>query len=161
MQSSSNDGLLSPASQDLFEGGLWPSAEYDRQIARLRRHLGAEVYLVEVRFNDLSLAVHVGNQPVRLLAVSDFPAADPARRLYPHMIVLDDGRGLNLGWIARISRERPFDPAPGQILYQERRLLQQLLYHARQLSDETVALTSRRNLAAMLGQSSHKLPDQS
>ncbi len=161
MQSSSNDELLIPASPDLFEGGLWPSAEYDRQIARLRKHLGVEVYLVEVRFNELSLAVNVGNKPARLLAVSDFPAADPARRLYPHMIVLDDGRGLNLGWIARISRQQPFDPAPAQILYQERRLLQQLLYHARQLSDETVALTSRRNLAAMLGRSSQRLVDES
>ena len=145
----------------LGDASLWPSAEYDRQLDRLRDAVGQPVYSVEVTGSEIQMTVPLGNWPAVLLSVIDLLAADPVKRLYPHMVVLDDGRGLNLGWIARISRQQPFDPAPAQILYQERRLLQQLLYHARQLSDETVALTSRRNLAAMLGRSSQRLVDES
>lgn len=148
------DGLplsRSPDQQTLFEGGLWPSADYDRQLARLRDHIGSEIYLVEVRYNGLSLAVQVGNRAVRLLAVIDFPAADPQRRLYPHMILLDDGRGLNLGWIARISQERAFAPDPEQVLYRQADLERQLLFHPRQLSNDTIAQTSHHNLARLLG----------
>ena len=145
------------ADDDLYAGGLWPSAEYDRQLARLREGIGQPVYLVEVKVNDFQLTVTLGNRPATLLSVIDFPAADPVRRLYPHMIVLDDGRGLNLGWIARISTGQAFEPQPGQILYQETRLLQNLLFHERRLSAESIARTSKRNLAALLGQSAPKL----
>ena len=149
------------AATDLCEGGLWPSAEYDRQLARLRDAVGQPVYLVEVKVNDFQMTVTLGNRPATLLQVLDFPAPDPARRLYPHMIVLDDGRGLNLGWIARITTGRPFDPLPEQIVYRETHLIEYLLRHERRLSEESIARVSKHNLAALLGRTAPQLTQES
>jgi len=140
---------------------LWPSVEYDRQIERLRAAIGRPVYLVEVRMSEIQMTVRLGNRPATLLSVIDFPAADPVRRLYPHMIVLDDGRGLNLGRIARISTGQAFEPAPDQIVFQQTPLLEHLLYRERQLSAERIAETSRRQLAALLGRSAPALISES
>lgn len=138
--------------EDLVQqGSLWPSTAYDQHVTDLRSNLGETIYLVEVKPSDINIAVTLGNKPSVLLDVIDFKAPDPERRLYPHMLILDDGRGLNLGWIARITRNRPFDPAPEDVLFQENKLIQQLLFHERQLSDMTVAHTSRQQLAAILG----------
>ncbi len=136
---------------------LWPSPEYDRQLERLRDAVGQHVYLVEVKVSDIQMTVRLGNRPARLLSVIDFPAADPVRRLYPHMIVLDDGRGLNLGWIARISTGQPYEPAPEEIVFQQTPLLQELLFHERRLSAERIAETARRQLAGLLGRSAPAL----
>ncbi len=140
---------------------LWPSAEYDRQLERLRAAVGRPVYLVEVSVSEIQMTVRLGNRPATLLQVLDFPAADPAKRLYPHMIVLDDGRGLNLGWIARISIGQAFEPGPDQIVFQQTRLLQQLLFRERQLSAGRIAETARRQLAALLGRSAPALNTES
>lgn len=153
--------LIVPAAEELFSGGLWPSDEYDRQLQVLRENRGRTVYLVEVRFNDIHLAVSLDSKPRVLLQVIGFPAPDPGRRLYPHMLVLDDGRGINLGWIARVTRDQPFDPAPDQILFQEPQLVSHLLFQERRLSDRSVAMTSRHNLAALLGQPRPPLIDES
>ncbi len=94
----------------LGDASLWPSAEYDRQLDRLRDAVGQPVYSVEVTGSEIQMTVPLGNWPAVLLSVIDLLAADPVKRLYPHMVVLDDGRGLNLGWIARITTGQPFDP---------------------------------------------------
>jgi hypothetical protein len=161
MHTTSDSSLVVPTAEELFSGGLWPSHDYDRQLRQLREHLGQTVFLVEVKFSDINIAVMLDNKPHVLLQVIDFPAPDPSRRLYPHMLVLDDGRGVNLGWIARVTREQPFDPEPEQVLFQEQRLISHLLFHERQLSDQSVALTSRRNLAALLRSSQQLLTDES
>jgi len=80
-----------------------------------------------------------------------FPAPDPEKRLYPHMLLLNDGRGLNLGRVARITMGRPFDPSPEDILFQEQQLLKGLLFQERRLSDDTVSQVSKLNLARLLG----------
>jgi hypothetical protein len=67
------------------------------------------------------------------------------------MLLLSDGRGLNLGRVARITTGRPFDPAPEHILFQEHQLLKSLLFHERRLSDESVSRVSKLNLARLLG----------
>jgi len=149
------------AAADLCAGALWPSAEYDRQLARLREAVGQPVYLVEVKVNDFQMTVTLGSRPATLLSIIDFPAPDPAKRLYPHMVVLDDGRGLNLGWIARITTGRPFDPSPEQIVYRETRLIERLLRHERRLSAESIARVSKHNLAALLGRAAPQLTKES
>jgi hypothetical protein len=135
----------------LREGSLWPSAEYDEQIVQLRRNIGKPIYLVELKVTDINLAVIMLGRAVILLDVITFPAPDPERRLYPHMLLLNDGRGLNLGRVARITTGRAFDPDPEDILFQEQQLLKNLLFHERRLSDESVSQVSKRQLAHILG----------
>ena len=135
----------------LREGSLWPSAEYDEQIVQLRRNIGKPIYLVELKVTDINLAVIMLGKALVLLDVVAFPAPDPERRLYPHMLLLNDGRGLNLGRVARITTGRAFDPDPEDILFQEQQLLKNLLFHERRLSDESVSQVSKRQLARILG----------
>ena len=133
------------------EGSLWPSDEYDEQIRHLRSHTGKPIYIVEIKITDINLAVTMQGRAVILLDVIAFPAPDPERRLYPHMLLLNDGRGLNLGRVARITTGRAFDPSPEDILFQEHQLLKSLLFHERRLSDESVAQVSKLQLARVLG----------
>ena len=133
------------------EGSLWPSNEYDNQITRLRRNIGKPIYIVELKVTDINLAVVMQGRAVILLDVITFPAPDPERRLYPHLLLLSDGRGLNLGRVARITTGRPFDPSPEDILFQEHQLLKSLLFHERRLSDESVSRVSKLQLARILG----------
>ncbi len=135
----------------LHEGSLWPSDEYDAQVRRLRRNIGTAIYIVEIKVTEINLAVTMQGKPVILLDVLSFPAPDPAKRLYPHMLLLNDGRGLNLGRVARITMGRPFDPSPEDILFQEHQLLKNMLFHERRLSDETVSRVSKLQLARLLG----------
>lgn len=129
---------------------LWPSADYNDQLAGLRAAIGETIYIAELRDTDVQLGVQVTDRPYRLLAVVDFPEPDPARGLAPHLIVLDDGRGLNLGRVARISR-RAFDPAPADLLYLDAHAEQTLLFAERRLSAEHIAARSRETLGRALG----------
>lgn len=146
-----------PTLNGLPEGDFWPSDAYDQQVHTLRENLGKNIYLVEVKYNDINIAINVANRPVKLLDVIKFKGHDPQRRLYPHMLILDDGRGLNLGWIARVTCNKPFDPAPEDILYHENKLVEHLLFHERQLNANLIAETSRHQLAALLGKSTNPL----
>jgi hypothetical protein len=129
---------------------LWPSADYHRQVETLRTAIGETIYLVEVVESTIQLSVHLGGTPYVLLGLVDFPRPDPARGLAPHLILLDDGRGLNLGRIARISR-RPFDPAPDDLLYLDHATSQHLLFSERRLSSDFLARHTRLALAHCLG----------
>ena len=142
------------------EGSLWPSDEYDEQVRHLRSHTGKSIYIVEIKITDINLAVTMQGRAVILLDVITYPAPDPERRLYPHMLLLNDGRGLNLGRVARITTGRPFDPSPQDILFQEHQLLKTLLFHERRLSDESVASVSQSNLARILGRQLKQLTEE-
>ena len=131
-------------------GQLWPSPEYDGWVARLREAVGREVYLLELRLSDTHLAYRLTDKPVELLGVLPFPKPDPARRLFPHVLLLGDGRGVNLGRIARVSFESAFAPDESHLLYQERFLVDALTVE-RQLSHEKVAQISRIELGRLLG----------
>jgi hypothetical protein len=144
----------------LREGSLWPSAEYDEQIVQLRRNIGKPIYLVELKVTDINLAVIMLGKALVLLDVVAFPAPDPERRLYPHMLLLNDGRGLNLGRVARITTGRAFDPDPEDILFQEQQLLKNLLFHERRLSDESVSQVSNFNLARLLGRQAKRIAEE-
>jgi hypothetical protein len=134
-------------------GELWPSADYARQLGALRAAVGRTVYLIELAATPIHLGIRQTGQPHVLVDVIDFPRPDPARGLAPHMIVLDDGRGINLGQLLRISLERPFDPSPAQVLYQDDELRQQLLLRERRLSRRFIAQRARLLLGQVLGRS--------
>ncbi|MBK5929747.1 hypothetical protein [Halochromatium salexigens] len=42
------------------EGGLWPSADYQAQVERLRAAVGEPIYLAELRETDIQLGVVLG-----------------------------------------------------------------------------------------------------
>lgn len=130
---------------------VWPSRNYARQVARLRRMVGQPVYIVELTFNGLSIGAVFHGEPRVLLDVADFPRPAPSDGLYPHMLVLDDGRGINLGRIARVTRHRAYDPRAADILYEDRALARELLYRKPRLTPRRIAHIARRQLRALLG----------
>lgn len=133
-------------------GGLWPAPEYHRQVEQLRAAVGETIYLAELDGSDVQLGVRLTGRPYTLLGVVDFPRPDPVQGLAPHLILLDDGRGVNLGRIARISTGHAFAPAPAEILFQDRAALRALLFHERRLSHALIAERSRQSLGEVLGQ---------
>ncbi|WP_246221653.1 hypothetical protein [Marichromatium bheemlicum] len=140
----------SSADRESCRDRLWPGSVYHQQLERLRAAVGERVYLVELVESRTQLGVHLSDTPHELLAVLDFPRPDPARGLAPHLILLDDGRGLNLGRVARISR-RPFAPAPTDLLYLDRSAAQRLLFAERRLSPAFLAARTRQVLGQTLG----------
>lgn len=149
-----NDRSRLTAISDDVQGtaGLWPSPEYAEQVERLRAAVGETVYLAEIEATQVQLGVRLTDQPYVLLGVLDFPRPDPSRGLAPHLILLDDGRGVNLGRIARITRDRPFSPGPADVLFLDGRSVQALLTRERQLSPELIAQRSRHVLGEILGE---------
>ncbi|WP_206171854.1 hypothetical protein [Thiorhodococcus mannitoliphagus] len=136
---------------DVSESALWPSADYHRQIDRLRAAVGRTIHLLEVEATDTHLSIRHLGKPYILLDVLDFPRPDPARGIAPHLLLLDDGRGVNLGRIARVSLERAFGPSPAQILYQDKEATEGLLFRDRQLTKTRIAERSRQIVGQLLG----------
>lgn len=135
-----------------YSGRLWPSADYHHQVECLRAAIGETIYLVELCETHIKLSVHVSDRGYELLDVIDFPRPDPERGLAPHLILLDDGRGVNLGRIARISY-RPFQPAPEEVLYLDREADQKLLFADRRLSQHFITERTQAVLGQVLGHS--------
>lgn len=132
-------------------GQLWPSDDYAQQVERLRSAVGARIFLVEIQPTEINVGACLSGTDYELLGIVEFPKPDPARGLTPHLVVLDDGRGINLGRIARISVRRPFGPAPDDILYQAPSLLRNLLFRDRTLSKASITERSRVLLSQVLG----------
>ncbi len=130
---------------------VWPSRSYARQVDNLRRRVGQPVYIVELTFNGLAIGAVFNGEPRVLLDIVDFPRPAPSNGLYPHLLVFDDGRGINLGRIARVTVNRPFDPRKPDILYENRALTRRLLYAKSRLSHRRIAFIARRQLRALLG----------
>jgi len=130
---------------------LWPSLAYSRQVEVLEDAVGKRIYIVELRPDDINLGIHLSDTAYELLAVLEFPRPDPGAGLAPHFILLDDGRGINLGRIARVSVDTPFNPPREQVLYEDRFLMDRLLRRERQLSHRFTAERSRQLLARILG----------
>lgn len=134
------------------EGCLWPSPEYDKQVEQLRNSIGKEIYLLEVNVGDIYITLTQIGRSLRLLDIVDFPEPDPEKYLFPHMIITDDGRGTNLGRVARITLNHAFMPETDDIVYKEHYLLKQLAYCERRLSDKSIQRASKAQLAKILGQ---------
>lgn len=130
---------------------LWPAASYYQQIEKLKCMIGKPLYIVEIRSTEINAGVNFPSQPVELLAVIDFPKPDPYKQLCPHMLVLADGRGLNLGRIARISCNSAYSVAAADVLFVNQDFVDNVLFAPRSLSRESVAATTRAVLAQMFG----------
>ncbi len=139
-------------------GSLWPSPEYDEYIRRLKQAIGRPVYLAEIDIGETQTSARLSDRPLELLAVAPFPRPDPRKRLYPHMILLEDGRGINLGRIARISTTTPFDPPPQDVLFVEAQLKERELFAEQRFSRERMARTSRILLGGILAKRHEVLP---
>ncbi|MBU0500842.1 MAG: hypothetical protein KJ558_05615 [Gammaproteobacteria bacterium] len=133
------------------EGRIWPSPGYLHQVERLKGAIGQRIYLVEIKPGDINLGVRLSDTSYELLGVLDFPRPDPLKGLAPHLLLLDDGRGLNLGRVIRVSINSPFSPPEADILYQESFLMERLLTRESQLTKETIAARSRMLLGRLLG----------
>jgi hypothetical protein len=147
--------MTTPSSSDAddptdMHAGLWPSADYHGQVERLRSAVGETIYLAELRDTETQLGVQVTDRAYVLLGVLDFPRPDPVRGLAPHLVLLDDGRGVNLGRIARISR-RPFQPAADEVLYLDHAADRTLLFADRRLSKHFIAERAHAALGQVLG----------
>lgn len=149
-----------PAPRDMLgdaaasAGALWPSPNYSHQVERLKSAVGETVYLAEIDATEVHLGARITGKPYVLLGVVDFPRPDPVRGLAPHLILLDDGRGVNLGRILRLSVGHAFAPAPGEILFQDREASQTLLFGERRLSPALIAERSKALLGEILGRAS-------
>ena len=132
-------------------GWLWPSPEYGHQVERLRAAVGETIYLVEIEATQVQLGVRLTDRPYLLLGLVDFPRPDPIKGLAPHLVLLDDGRGVNLGRIARVTTRRAFSPAPADILFEDWVAVQTLLLCERKLSPALIAQRSKQVLAEVLG----------
>jgi len=66
-------------------------------------------------------------------------------------LVLDDGRGINLGRIARVTANRAFAPDKTDVLYGNRALQHQFLYRAQRLTPRHIARIARQQLRVLLG----------
>lgn len=133
-------------------GRLWPSPDYSHQVERLKAAVGETVYLAEIDATEVQLGVRITGKPYVLLGVVDFPRPDPVRGLAPHLILLDDGRGVNLGRILRLSVGHAFAPAPGEVLFQDRAASRTLLFGERRLTPALIAERSKALLGEVLGQ---------
>ncbi|MEJ2653775.1 MAG: hypothetical protein P8Z69_00405 [Acidihalobacter sp.] len=129
---------------------LWPSDEYDEQLSRLRSAVGQSVYLVEARFDAQHVSARMSGTPYELLAIIDFPRPDPAHHLYPHMLLLDDGRGVNLGRILRVSRDRPYAPSAETCLFENRALRSRILPSRRRLSVTLIRHIAKHQLGELI-----------
>lgn len=139
------------AFEELQRERLWPSANYSQQVERLKQAIGRPVYLVELRPEDIHLGIRFSDTAFELVDVVDFPRPDPEQGLAPHMLILDDGRGINLGRIARVTVDTPYSPPRENILYQESHLMDQLLLRERRLSEASIAERSKLLLGRFLG----------
>ncbi|MDH5571408.1 MAG: hypothetical protein OEY89_06555 [Gammaproteobacteria bacterium] len=138
-------------------GSIWPSIEYNNQVAQLRQCAGQQIYLLEVNLSEIYITLtHIGRS-LTLLDVIDFPNPDPEKYLYPHMLITDDGRGINLGRVARVSLNQPFMPEEKDIVYQEPFLLQRLAYCDRSISKRSICLTSKIQLGKIIERRENEL----
>lgn len=131
--------------------GLWPSPEYFQSLARLKQAIGSQVYLAEINITAINLGVKLSSTPLTLLSIVDFPQPDPYKQLCPHLLIFDDGRGINLGHIARISLQA-FNPRPEHLLYDNRSFNREVLFAPRTLSRESIRATSTALLAEIFGE---------
>ncbi len=133
------------------EESLWPTPDYYQQVEQLRAAVGQPLYVVEIHSTEINAGVAFSGNALTLLGIVDYPQPDPYRQLCPHLLILDDGRGVNLGRVARISRHTAYMPPPEDVLFSNHEFVQNVLFAPRTLSRESVAATSHALLAQLFG----------
>ena len=128
---------------------LWPNTDYYQQVERLRGLIGQPLYIVEINSTEINAGVRFSDKALTLLAVVDYPQPDPYRQLCPHLLVLDDGRGVNLGRIARVSINSAFAVQPEDLVFVNQEFVDNLLMAPRTLSKAFIRQTSQLLLAQL------------
>lgn len=136
---------------------IWPPKAYDQQVEQLRCMVGQAIFVVELNTTAINAGVKFSDKPATLLAVIDYPQPDPYRQLCPHMLILDDGRGINLGRVARVSIGNAFQPSVEQLLYVNYEYVQAVLEAPRSLSRAKLVATSTALLASVFGEQPGRL----
>ncbi len=146
-----NDTKSSEQEITKFKGKLWPPDSYFEQLKKLYKMLNKPVYIIPLQQNQTSLTFSITDKARILLAIIDYPEPDPENHFFPHMLVFDDGTGINLGRILQIRANHPFNPAKEDIIYEDKKIQNSLMFKERQLSEESVRITSRIALGELLG----------
>lgn len=131
---------------------LWPDEKYDAKLEKLQRLIGREIFLIEAVVTEINAGIHHTGHAYTLLSIVDYPQPDPKTGLLPHNIILDDGRGINLGRIIQISIESAFTESEKNIIYRNDNLLDNLLPHYNSLDKKTLTQISKALLANILGE---------
>lgn len=130
---------------------IWPDESYYAKLEKLRQLIGNKIFLIEAVVTDINAGIHHTGQAYTLLSIIDYPQPDPKTGLLPHNIILDDGRGVNLGRIIQISIESAFTSVEKNIIYKNDTLLNNLLPHYNPLDKKTLTQISKAQLADILG----------
>ncbi len=133
-----------------FKGKLWPPDSYYKQLKNLYKMLNKPVYIIPLQQNQNSLTFSISGQAIILIAIVDYPSPDPENHFFPHMLVFNDGTGINLGRILRVTINHPFNPDKEDIIYEDKKVQNSLMFRARQLNEESIHLTSRIALSELL-----------
>lgn len=130
---------------------IWPDENYYAKLEKLRHLLGNKIFLIEAVVTEINAGIHHTGQAYTLLSIVDYPQPDPKTGLLPHVIILDDGRGINLGRIIQISIESAFTTADKNIIFKNENLLNKLLSHGNSLDKKSLMNLSKALLADILG----------
>lgn len=131
---------------------LWPDSQYYAKLEKLKLLIGRKIYLIEAVVTEINAGIHHTGQAYTLLAIVDYPQPDPKTGLLPHNIILDDGRGINLGRIIQISIESAFTSVEKNIIYRNDILLDNLLPHYNPMDKKSLTQISKTLLANILGE---------
>jgi len=133
------------------DGQLWPPEKYYLQLEQLYKKINQSVYIIPLHQNQTSLTFSISSNPLTLIAIVDYPLADPENHIYPHMLVFNNGTGLNLGRILQVCINRPFNPDKEDIIYRDNKMQQTLMFADRQLNEQSIRLASKCSLGEVLG----------
>jgi len=133
-----------------FKGELWPPNNYFEQLENLYKMLDKPVYIIPLHQNQNSLTFSITGKSIVLVAIIDYPNPDPENYMYPHMLVFNDGTGINLGRLLQVSIIRPFNPGKEDIIYKDKKLQNSLMFRERQLNEESIHLASKIGLGELL-----------
>ena len=136
---------------------LWPKADYYQQVEHLRQLIGQPLYIVEINSTDINAGVRFTDKALTLLAIADYPQPDPYCQLCPHLLIVNDGRGINLGRIARITINTPFVANADDIVFINQDFVDNVLLAPRTLSKAFIRQTSQLLLAQLFGNVPDKL----
>ncbi len=133
-----------------FTGKLWPPNSYFEQLNKLYKILDKPIYIIPLHQNHNSLNFSITGKSIVLVAIINYPNPDPVNHIYPHMLVFNDGTGINLGRILRVSINHPFNPDKEDIIYEDKKMQNSLMFRERQLNEESIHLASRAGLSEFL-----------
>ena len=138
---------------------LWPDKQYYEKIEKLKSLIGQKIYLIEAVITDINASVHHTSQAYTLLAIVDYPQPDHKTGLLPHNIIIDDGRGINMGRIIQISTGSAFNPQDENIIFDNLQLLDEIYPSWKRLGNYSLENRSKNLLASLIGKPETEAPE--